>query len=141
VTVQESQGCPVKTVKVEGEKPKAEQKLKLTPAQKLNKVVQKIDTALGIYEDSDAVDSWNMEFKVGELYGSKCLTKLERSTRSSCAWWSLVSAEKIKLLTFYERGSMYNFPRNSDDRFRQWKDVCYELDICRRTVDRCIINQ
>jgi len=48
------------------------------------------------------------------------------------------SAEKIKLLTFFEHGSMYNFLKHSDERFRRCSDVCHELDVCRRTVDRYI---
>jgi len=48
------------------------------------------------------------------------------------------SAEKIKLLAFVERGSMYYYLKNSDERFGRWSDVCHELGVCRRTVDRYI---
>jgi len=48
------------------------------------------------------------------------------------------TAEKIKLLTYFERGSMYNFLKQSDERFGRWSDVCHALDVCRRTADRYI---
>jgi len=33
---------------------------------------------------------------------------------------------------------MYYYLKSSDERFGRWSDVCHELNICRRTVDRYV---
>jgi len=48
------------------------------------------------------------------------------------------SAEKLKLLNFVERGRLYDFLKNSDERHGPWNDVCQTLGVCRKTVHRYI---
>jgi len=124
----------VKTDNVEGRK--TTKKRKPTQEEIFAAVINKIETALDKYEAWDDVDNWSMDFKVGEWYGAKTWSEIKAIHQKLVNVG--LGAQKIRLLTFVERGSMYNFLKQSDQRFGRWEDVCKELEICRRTVDRYI---
>jgi hypothetical protein len=49
------------------------------------------------------------------------------------------SINKLRLLNFVERGRLYDFLKNkSEERHGKWNEVCDQLHVCRRTVDRYI---
>ena len=97
-------------------------------------MLKKIETELANYETSDQVDTWKME--VGEYYGNKTFAQIKAIHDQLVTVGKNV--EKIRLLTFFERGSMYAFLKASPPRFGRWIEVCNDLNVYRRTVDRYI---
>jgi len=69
-----------------------------------------------------------MLFTVGQFYGNKTFNEIKEIRQKLVS--AGVSADKIKLLTFYERGSIYIFLKNSGERFGCWNDVGHELGVC-----------
>jgi len=125
----------VKTEKVDGRKPE-KKKAEPTMEQKFTRLIEKIRMCLEKYEASDAIDNWSLAFTVGEYYGNKTFTEIQDIHLKLVN--AGATAEKMKLLTFFERGSMYNFLKQSDERFGRWRDVCHKLNVCRSTVDRYV---
>ena len=112
----------VKTDTVTGRKSATKKPTKLTAQEKFRAVVQKMESALSRYEETEEIDNWSIDFKAGEYYGNKTFNQIKEIHKKledagTCA-------EKIKLLAFVERGSIYNYLKNSDERFGRWSDVC-----------------
>jgi len=126
----------VKTDTVSGKKAVTKKKTKPTAEEKFRSVVLKMESALSRYEETEEIDNWSINFKAGEYYGDKTFNQLKEIHKKLIDVGTC--ADKIKLLAFVERGSMYYYLKSSDERFGRWSDVCHELDICRRTVDRYI---
>ncbi len=121
---------------VSGKKTKCKQSPKMSQQEKVECVIRKIELALGIYERTDSIDSWELSFPVGVYYGNKTFEEIRVIHNKLINAGSGV--DKLRLLNFAERGRLYDFLKNSDDRYGSWRFVCQELDVCRRTVDRYI---
>jgi hypothetical protein len=98
-------------------------------------LIRKIELALDKYESTADVDAWEMGFASGESYNDKTFEDLRKIhdilINTGC------SIDKLRLLNFVERGRLYEFLKKSD-KYGSWKEVCIQLDVCRRTVDRYI---
>jgi hypothetical protein len=130
--------CRLQSVRVEAvESKKSKNKSpKLSPREKLCQMIRKIELALDKYESTADVDAWEISLVVGEgYYNNQTFEDLkeihDKLINTGC------SIEKLRLLNFVERGRLYAFLKNSD-KYGSWKDVCMQLDVCRRTVDRYI---
>jgi hypothetical protein len=122
---------------VEGKKPgKKNQTVKLSPEEKVQRLIKKIEAALDTYESTADVDKWNIEFTVGEHYGGKTFEQIKvLHDRLISAGTSIA---KLKLLNLAERGRLYDFLKYSENRHGTWSTLCDELNVCKRTVDRYI---
>jgi len=122
---------------VEGKKyEKKERKVNINPQEKLQRLIEKIKTALDTYESTADVDKWDIEFTVGEHYGSKTLEQIKVLHDKLISAGSSIT--KLKLLNFAERGRLYDFLKYSDARPGTWSTLCNELGVCQRTVDHYI---
>ena len=126
----------VTTEKIAGKSAKSGKKIKPTSQEKFLAAIKKIEVAVNKYQASDQIDSWNVDFTAGEYYGNKTFSEIKNIHQKLMNVQA--SVEKIQLLVLVERGSMYHFLKNSHGRFGRWEDVCEELNVCRRTVDRYI---
>jgi uncharacterized FlaG/YvyC family protein len=126
-----------RTEAVEGKKLESKKKSqKMSPAEKLHRIIQRIEHALDKYESNVEIDNWNVSFIVGEYYGNKTFEQIKDIHNKLVN--SGLSVEKLKLLNLAERGRLYDFLKNSDERHGSWSNICKELSVCRRTVDRYI---
>ncbi len=100
---------------VEGKKSETKrQKQTMSQHEKLHCTIQKIELALEKYEATDEVDSWDIGFTVGEYYGNKTFEQLRIIHDKLISTGT--SVEKLRLLNFVERGGLYDFIKNSDER-------------------------
>jgi hypothetical protein len=105
--------------------------------EKLRHMILQIELALDRYEATDAVDKWNISFPVGKYYGNETLAQIKSIHEQLLEAGS--SINKLRLLNFVERGRLYDFLKNkSEERHGKWNEVCDQLHVCRRTVDRYI---
>ena len=105
--------------------------------EKLRHMILQIEHALDKYEATDAIDKWNIGFPVGKYYGNETLAQIKSIHEQLLEAGS--SINKLRLLNFVERGRLYDFLKNkSEERHGQWNEVCEQLHVCRRTVDRYI---
>ena len=125
----------VPTESVEG-KQSRQRRPKAGKQDELTRIIRKITVAVEKYESTAEVDKWDLVFAVGENYGDKTFDQLKEIHEKLIDAGSAV--DKLRLLNFVERGRLYNFLKNSDERHGSWKSVCRELNICRRTVDRYV---
>jgi hypothetical protein len=129
-----SQLRSVRVEKVECKKSK-KPNIKLSPQEKLRQMIHKIELALDKYDSTADVDAWEVGFIVGESYDNKTFDELREThdilINTGCC------IEKLRLLNFTERGRLYKFLKSSAEH-GSWKDVCKQLDVCRRSVDRYI---
>ena len=104
---------------------------KATKSEKTAGIIKQIKHSLAIYESSDKIDKWRINFKIGCDYsqtGKKKLTKIHESLVLSgniCG--------RVRLLSFWERGRMYSCLKNVSPN---WEKLCEELGICRSTTYR-----
>jgi len=103
---------------------------------KLHRIVQQIEASLKKYEATDGADNWNTSFEVGEYCGNKTFPEIIKIHNQLLS--AGLSVDKLKLLNFVERGRLYDFLKNPEERHGTWNDVCRELDVCKRTFDRYI---
>jgi len=86
---------------------KKERKVNINPQEKWQRLIEKIKTAPDTYESTADVDKWNIEFTVGEHYGSKTFEQIEVLHDKLISAGSSIT--KLKLLNFAERGQLYDF--------------------------------
>jgi len=126
----------VDTTKVE--KPKSKKKLPVvTKEQKLSTAIAKITQALEKYESSAVRrEVWKIKFSVGVNYEehSECEIKtFHKELVSSSSY-----ADGVKLLSFAERGRLYDFLKFSEERVSSWQEYCIDFGICSKTANRYI---
>jgi hypothetical protein len=109
----------------------------ISPQEKLRCMIHTIELALEKYEENASVDKWNVMFPIGSGYEGKTFVQIREIHEQLLKSGSGIS--KLKLLNFVERGRLYDFLKNnSDEKHGNWSEICVELDVCRRTVDRYI---
>jgi hypothetical protein len=129
----------LKTVRVEevnGKKRKPRRTQQIDQREKLRIMIKRIESSLAEYESTDQIDNWDISFSVGVYYGDKTFQQIQVIHNKLISAGN--SIDKLRLLNFAERGSLYDFLKNSDGRHGEWNDICKHLDVCRRTVDRYI---
>jgi len=122
------------------EKPQTKKKLqKVTEAHKLVSIVDKIEKVLLKYEESPHVDKWDFrsfENAVGESFDSLDELQIIEVHRQLINVAS--AADKIRLVTFVERGRLYDYLKFSEDWSGRWEELCSSLEICSKTANRYI---
>ena len=129
----------VKNVHIETVDGKNAPKKRLTTIsaqEKLHRMIRIIESNLNKYESTDEIDSWDVSFNVSENFDGKTFAEIKEIHSKLIAVGSNI--DKLRLLNFVERGRLYSFLKNSDERHESWTNVCVELNVCKRTVDRYI---
>ena len=100
----------VRTDAVEGKKMELKKmSQKMSQADKLRRLIQKLELALEKYESTAEIDKWDVSFIVGEYYGNKALDWRQNIHNELVKVG--ISVDKLKLLNFTERGRLYDFKK------------------------------
>jgi len=110
-----------------------------TEEQKITAIIAKIKQVLQQYGASERLDRWDLS-NISQAFNTKyedcdedAIIRLHKQ---------LISVEKsvckTKLLTFVERGRMYNFLKVSERWCNKWLELCSRLEMCSRTANRYI---
>jgi len=115
-------------------KKKTQSKKPATRKERVESIMTKIKDCLREYEANDpAIDDCRMKFKMGVDYRNWIWDDVKIQHQNLAK--TDINCNKIKLLTFLERGYLYNYLKNFY-REKPWKQCCAELGICRSTVTR-----
>jgi len=106
----------------------------ITTAKRFQLVVDQIRKSLTDYEQVVGLDHWVIEFAIVNNYENKTINEIIRIHRQLSS--SSASAGRVKLLSCYERGSLYFAVKYNAAAFGPWADRCRNLGVCRATADR-----
>jgi hypothetical protein len=120
-----------------GRAPSKQQRRTVTKDDQLRIILLKIDQTLMRYEQDDIIDSWKLSFNPALDYDSSSVGIIKDYHKQLVA--SSFTCDKVKLLTFFERGRLYDYIKFSGRLEGSWRDGCRNLfGICCKTVDRYI---
>lgn len=117
-------------------KKRSTQKKRATNKEIFSEMLHRIKEKISVYESSDQVDRWTINFSVGlnyETMSAEDIATVHHSLVESCLY-----VEQTRLLIYSERGHMYERLKFSATWKGCWTEMCVKLDICSSTAKRYI---